>query len=815
MRFLKFFLWSCLAIFCGLLLSLSGAFLYLSPNLPSVESLRSIQLQIPLRVYSNDDKLIAEYGEMRRSPIDFDEIPKDFIAALLAAEDDNFANHYGVDVSSLMRAATQLLKTGEIQTGGSTITMQVAKNYFLTSERSFSRKISEILLALQIERELSKDEILELYVNKIYLGNRSYGIEAAAHVYYGKSIGELSLAQMAMIAGLPKAPSAFNPLANPERAKERRDWILGRMYRLGSIDEVRYQQAMAEIVDASYHGSSPELDAPYVAEMARAEMVGRFGSAAYTDGFRVYTTPTSERQVAANQSLTQGLIEYDQRHGYRGPEAQLAGTDRETWLQKLHEYRSQSGLLPAVVSQVSSDTIQVLLRDGTERSVRWESMKWARPFINTNSLGPQPKAPSDVIKVGDVVRVLISDDELLFSQIPQAQAALVSIDPLDGSIEALTGGFSFGQSNYNRAIQAKRQPGSSFKPFVYSAALDAGFTAATLVNDSPIVFVEEDLDRVWRPKNDNNTFLGPIRLREALYKSRNLVSIRLLRTLGIPDTIDYVKRFGFKAEDLPANLSLALGTATLTPMEIAIGWTAFANGGYKVEPYLIERIEDRDGKVIFEANPARVPEHSLARSAQAEKDQAAITTYAQNDKPLTSDSEPVEQPPVYAEQIIDERTAYIMTSMLQDVIKRGTGRRALAMGRGDIAGKTGTTNESKDSWFSGYNADIVTTVWAGFDQPQSLGRREYGGTVALPSWMKYMSSVLEGAPEHAPAEPEGIMTLRIDPKSGRAASPGTPDAYFELFRSEDSPPNMDELIPGSAVPGSPLPASEAAPIDLF
>jgi len=815
MRFLKFFLWSCLAIFCGLLLSLSGAFLYLSPNLPSVESLRSIQLQIPLRVYSNDDKLIAEYGEMRRSPIDFDEIPKDFIAALLAAEDDNFANHYGVDVSSLMRAATQLLKTGEIQTGGSTITMQVAKNYFLTSERSFSRKISEILLALQIERELSKDEILELYVNKIYLGNRSYGIEAAAHVYYGKSIGELSLAQMAMIAGLPKAPSAFNPLDNPERAKERRDWILGRMYRLGSIDEVRYQQAMAEIVDASYHGSSPELDAPYVAEMARAEMVGRFGSAAYTDGFRVYTTPTSERQVAANQSLTQGLIEYDQRHGYRGPEAQLAGTDRETWLQKLHEYRSQSGLLPAVVSQVSSDTIQVLLRDGTERSVRWESMKWARPFINTNSLGPQPKAPSDVIKVGDVVRVLISDDELLFSQIPQAQAALVSIDPLDGSIEALTGGFSFGQSNYNRAIQAKRQPGSSFKPFVYSAALDAGFTAATLVNDSPIVFVEEDLDRVWRPKNDNNTFLGPIRLREALYKSRNLVSIRLLRTLGIPDTIDYVKRFGFKAEDLPANLSLALGTATLTPMEIAIGWTAFANGGYKVEPYLIERIEDRDGKVIFEANPARVPEHSLARSAQAEKDQAAITTYAQNDKPLTSDSEPVEQPPVYAEQIIDERTAYIMTSMLQDVIKRGTGRRALAMGRGDIAGKTGTTNESKDSWFSGYNADIVTTVWAGFDQPQSLGRREYGGTVALPIWMKYMSSVLEGAPEHAPAEPEGIMTLRIDPKSGRAASPGTPDAYFELFRSEDSPPNMDELIPGSAVPGSPLPASEAAPIDLF
>ncbi|WP_217477400.1 penicillin-binding protein 1A [Stutzerimonas stutzeri] len=812
MRFLKFFLWSCLTIFCGLLLSLSGAFLYLSPNLPSVDSLRSIQLQIPLRVYSDDDKLIAEYGEMRRSPIGFEQIPNDFIAALLSAEDDNFANHYGVDVSSLMRAATQLLKTGHIQTGGSTITMQVAKNYFLTSERSFSRKINEILLALQIERELSKDEILELYVNKIYLGNRAYGIEAAAQVYYGKPIGELSLAQMAMIAGLPKAPSAYNPLANPVRAKERRNWILGRMYRLGKIDETQYQNALAEEVDASYHGASPELDAPYIAEMARAEMVGRFGSAAYTDGFRVYTTISSERQMAANQALRDGLIEYDQRHGYRGPEAHLPGTDPAAWVKALGNYRSQSGLLPAVVSSVSKDSINVLLRDGSEHAIGWESMKWARPFINTNSLGPQPKSPSEVVKPGDVIRVQLVEEQAVFSQVPAAQGALVSLDPQDGSIEALTGGFSFGQSNYNRAIQAKRQPGSSFKPFVYSAALDAGFTPATLVNDSPIVFVEEGLDRVWRPKNDNNTFLGPIRLREALYKSRNLVSIRLLRTLGIPYTIDYIKRFGFKPEDLPANLSLALGTATLTPMEIATGWTAFANGGYKIEPYLITRVEDRDEKVIFEANPARVPDNHTVDLAETD---TGTTTFAQADT-LLPGSEPDSQAPVHAEQIIDERTAYIMTSMLQDVIKRGTGRRALALGRGDLAGKTGTTNESKDSWFSGYNADIVTTVWTGFDQPQSLGRREYGGTVALPIWMKYMGAVLDGKPEHAPAEPDGILTLRIDPKSGRAAAPGTPDAYFEVFRSEDSPPNMgDDMLPGSTLPDTPLPASEAAPIDLF
>ncbi|TLX64161.1 peptidase [Stutzerimonas nosocomialis] len=803
MRFLKFFLWSGLAIFCGLLLSLSGAFLYLSPNLPSVDALRSIQLQIPLRVYSSDEKLIAEFGEMRRSPIRFDEIPKDFIHALLAAEDDNFANHYGVELTSLMRAATQILKSGQIQTGGSTITMQVAKNYFLTSERSFSRKINEILLALQIERELSKDEILELYVNKIYLGNRAYGIEAAAHVYYGKSIKDLSLAQMAMIAGLPKAPSAFNPLVNPTRSKERRDWILGRMRRLGSIDQARYEEALAEPVDAKYHFAAPELNAAYIAEMARAEMVGRYGSDAYTEGYRVYTTITSDRQLAANAALDTGLIEYDQRHGYRGPEARLEGRSREEWLTELGKRRAVSGMLPAVVTQVENSGIMVLLRDGTEQPVAWDSMKWARPHLGTNSLGPRPQRPADVVKPGDVIRVRQQDESLLFSQIPAAQAALVSLDPQDGSIEALVGGFSFDQSSYNRAVQAKRQPGSSFKPFIYSAALDAGFTAASMVNDAPIVFTEQGMDRVWRPKNDNNTFLGPIRMREALYKSRNLVSIRMLQTIGIDYAIDYITRFGFNRQDLPRNLSLALGTATLTPMEIATGWTTFANGGHKIQPYLIQRIEDREGKVIFQANPPRV--------GATEQPSAKAETVGQH---AAADA-PDAQTPIAAEQVIDERTAYIMTSMLQDVIKKGTGRRALAMNRGDLAGKTGTTNDSIDSWFSGYNADFVTTVWAGFDQPQSLGRNEYGGTVALPIWMHYMSAVLEGRPEHLPPEPDGITTLRIDPVSGRAASPGTPDAYFELFKYEDSPPSMGEFDGGLQIPGTPLPESEAAPLDLF
>ena len=804
MRLLRFFCWSGVAAFCGLLLSFSGAFLYLSPSLPSVESLRSIQLQIPLRVYSNDAKLIAEFGEMRRSPIAFTAIPTDFINALLAAEDDNFANHHGVDLTSLMRAATQILQSGQIQTGGSTITMQVAKNFFLSNERSFSRKVNEILLALQIERELSKNEILELYVNKIYLGNRAYGIEAASQVYYGKPIREISLAQMAMIAGLPKAPSRFNPLVNPTRAMERRDWILGRMYGLGRIDQQRYKEALAEPINVSHHVPTQELDAPYVAEMARAEMVGRYGSDAYTEGFHVTTTVPSDLQQAANSAVREGLINYDQRHGYRGPGSRLPGMTKENWLIELNKQGSLGGLEPAIVTAVENSGILVLLRSGEEEAVAWDSMKWARPFLNTNSLGPRPQQPSDVAQVGDLIRVQRQDDaSLRFVQLPAAQSALVSLNPHNGAIRALVGGFSFEQSNYNRAAQAKRQPGSSFKPFVYSAALDKGYTAATLVNDAPIVFADDALSQVWRPKNDNNTFLGPIRLREALYKSRNLVSIRLLQDLGVDSTLRYIERFGFDSKDLPQNLSLALGTASLTPLEIAEGWSTFANGGYKTEPYLIERIEDRSGQLLFLANPAQTPSSA---SSQTSPDSILA---------VTGNAESLPAKPLLAEQIIDERTAYIMTSMLQDVIKRGTGRRAMALGRDDLAGKTGTTNESKDSWFSGYNADYITTVWAGFDQPESLGRNEYGGTVALPIWMSYMATALKDKPSHLPPEPAGLLTLRIDPLSGRAATPDTPDAYFELFKSEDSPPPMSELEPGMGIPGSPLPADEAAPIDLF
>lgn len=802
MHLLKFLFATITTVICGLTLSLSGAFLYLSPNLPSVESLRSIELQIPLRVYSNDAKLIAEFGEMRRSPILFNDIPKDFIYALLAAEDDNFANHYGVDPGSLVRAAAQILKTGSIQTGGSTITMQVAKNFFLSSERSFSRKANEILLALQIERELTKDEILELYVNKIYLGNRAYGIEAASQVYYGKSISEISLAEMAMIAGLPKAPSRFNPIANPERSMERRNWILARMLKLGRISDAQYQDAVNEPLTARLHINMPDLNAPYIAETVRAEMVGRFGGQAYTDGYSVTTTVPSDLQEHAQLSIINGLSAYDRRHGYRKPEKQAL--NKQLWHETLTKTRAISHFLPAIVTQVDASDITVLLADGSHEKILWKSMQWARPYINSRSMGPAPRRPADIVNVGDLIRVQrLADQSLSFAQIPKAQAALVSLDPHTGAIRSLVGGLSFEQSNYNRAIQAKRQPGSSFKPFIYSAALDAGYTAATIVNDAPLEIFEAGMKQVWRPKNDNNTFLGPIRVREGLYRSRNLVSIRILQDIGMEYARNYISQFGFNLNDLPRNLSLALGTATLTPMEITTGWTAFANGGFKIEPYIIEHIENRDGQTIFTANPARTPT-AKNRATETAESKSALT-----------ESDQLEPQPD-AHRIIDERTAYIMTSMLQDVITRGTGRRALSLNRSDLAGKTGTTNESKDSWFVGYNSEIVTTVWAGFDQPESLGRNEYGGTVALPIWIEYMAYALKDKPVQAMTEPAGMMTLRIDPVSGRIARPGTQGAYFEMFKSEDAPPSMDELEDNWTAPHSPyLEPMETTPIDLF
>ncbi|WP_052185309.1 penicillin-binding protein 1A [Halopseudomonas pelagia] len=803
MRFLKILFWSILALISAPIMGLSAIALYLSPSLPDVETLRDVQLQTPLRIYSTDSKLIAEFGEMRRIPISYDQVPENFINAILAAEDDNFLNHHGVDPMSLMRAVSELVQTGSIQTGGSTITMQVAKNYFLTSDRVFSRKLNEILLALQIERSLSKREIFELYVNKIYLGNRAYGIEAAAQVYYGTSIDQLPLSDLAMIAGLPKAPSRYNPISNPERTLLRRDWILGRMLSLGFIDQDEYDLAVANPITATNHGSNPELEAPYVAEMARLEMLSKFGEDAYINGYHVYTTVDSKLQTLANTSLRGGLMSYDQRHGYRGPEAQHPDSNPADWPDLLRSYRGMGGLLPAIVTSVGTDKVTIQLRGGAMGEISWDAMRWARPYLNANSMGPNPRQPADVLAVGDIIRVVgLEDIQFRLSQVPTAQSALVALSPQDGSVQALIGGFSFVQSNYNRVTQARRQPGSSFKPFLYAAALDNGYSPASMVNDAPLVFVDEYLDSAWRPQNSGGDFLGPIRLREALYRSRNLVSIRLMQDLGVDKALSYIEHFGFSRADLPRNLSASLGTPELTPLQIAQGYTTIANGGYAVKPYLIERIEDHRGQILEVSTAAVTPgakkihEERLARYAQA-------ANFADPNFNLPELPE--------AEQVIDPRTTYQLTSMLQDVITRGTASRARELQRGDLAGKTGTTNDQKDAWFAGYNGDFVTISWVGFDQPSTLGRREYGGTAALPIWMEFMAGALKDRPEHSQAMPEGLTTVRIDPATGRTARPGSSNGFFEVFKEEDAPPPWDEIESGAYPSGG----SDAIPQGLF
>jgi len=799
MRLLKFLFWSLLALACTPVLVLSGVALYLSPALPDVETLRDVELQTPLRIYSTDNKLIAEFGEMRRFPITYDQVPAAFVNALLAAEDDNFLHHHGVDPAGLVRAAAELVQTGHIQTGGSTITMQVAKNYFLSSKRVFSRKLNEILLALQIERNLSKQEIFELYVNKIYLGNRAYGIEAAAQVYYGKSISELPLADLAMIAGLPKAPSRYNPIANPERTKLRRDWILQRMLNLGYIDEASYKEAVATPITARNHGANPEMEAPYIAEMARLEMVERYGDKAYTQGFSVYTTVSSDMQQMANQALRSGLQDYDQRHGFRGPEARNPDITLEQGASLLKKYQSLGGLEPALVTAVNPDSVELLFRRDPPGTISWEDMKWARPYLSANSMGPRPGKPADVLKPGDIIRVssVEGDNQYRLAQLPKAQSALVVLGPQDGSIKALIGGFSFVESNYNRATQARRQPGSSFKPFLYCAALDNGYTPASLVNDAPLVFVDDYLDSIWRPQNSGGDFLGPIRLREALYRSRNLVSIRLLQDLGVDHAMTYIERFGFARSDLPRHLSAALGTSELTPLQIAQGYTTFANGGYAVKPYLIDRIENRYAQLVDYSRPAVTP-------AQMEQEQARLDAYylRQPEGPLPQVQK--------AERVVDPRTVYQLNSMLQDVIRRGTAVRARALQRKDLAGKTGTTNDQKDAWFSGFNPELVATAWVGFDQPSTLGRREFGGTAALPIWMNFMGPALEGVPDEEQRMPEGLLTARIDPETGRSAPPGSSNAFMEIFKQEDAPPPYSELELGGYDSGGAV-----TPLELF
>lgn len=806
----------------------SGFYLYLRPGLPPVEQLLEIKLQTPLRVYSKDNRLIAEFGEKRRAPITIEQIPTIQLQAFMAAEDSRFYEHHGVDIKGLVRAAIELISTGSIQSGGSTITMQVAKNYFLSRDRTFIRKFNEILLAIQIERELDKNRIFELYLNKIYLGNRAYGIAAAARVYYNKPVNELSLAQMAMLAGLPKAPSAYNPLADPQRALVRRDWILGRMKELGFISVDAYELAIQAPITATYNATEAEVDADYVAEMARAEMVRRFGDEAYTDGYTVTLTVDSKEQQSATDSLRSGLEAYDRRHGFRGPIGQidtetLSGDDLSS---TMLNYPRIESLMPAVITAVDDDKgeARAHVRRFGPSVMPFETMQWAQRYKTENLTGPKPKKPSDVVSVGDVVYVRVDDlakaptlpaDEersdvaasgiaepvrVSLMQTPKAEGALISLKAKTGAIEALAGGYSFGQSKYNRAMQAKRQPGSTFKPFLYLTALESGMTPATIFNDAPIVFDDSELETAWRPQNSSGQFYGPTTLRKALYRSRNLVSIRLLRDLGIPRTLDYLRQLKVPAENMPKDLSLSLGSGQLSPMELARGLAVIANGGYDVEPFLIQNITDVNGETVYEAPKVVLCDtncdtnEALSSHPDEESDNAPA---------LTKESAPKTR---VMRRLADERSVYILHSMLRDVVKRGTGRRALALGRDDIAGKTGTTNEQRDTWFAGFNHNLATTVWVGFDQPAPLGRREFGASTALPIWLDYMKVALEGEPSAFMPRPNGIVNIRINPETGKRARPGE-DGTFEIFKEEDAPAPLaadDEASGGTGGNGDDL-----------
>lgn len=751
------------------------AYVLLAPSLPPVKTLHSVEYQVPLRIYAADGTLIAEFGERRREPVRFDEVPKQLIQAFIAAEDQRFYEHPGVDYQGILRAIWYLVRTGEKGPGGSTITMQVARNFFLTREQTYIRKAREILLALKIERELTKQEILELYVNEIYLGQRAYGVGAAAHIYYGRDLSELTLAQYAMIAGLPKAPSTANPIADPERALERRGYVLRRMHEQGFITDAEYERANAAPITAERHWARPGVEAPWLAEMVRRDIIARFGEeVAYTSGLQVYTTIQPDRQAAANAAVREALHAYDERHGWRGPVTTLEvadSTDRTALRKALSEVRSVNPLINTVVLEVDAEGALLLVANRPEpMRLPLSAMAWAG------------ETPAEVLAVGDVVRIRETAEGPRLAQVPEVQGALVSIDPHDGSIVALTGGYDFQLSKFNRVVQAERQPGSSFKPFIYSAALENGFTPATLVNDAPVVFEDAALESTWRPENYSGRFFGPTRLREALINSRNLVSIRVLKQIGVEAAIEHLTRFGFEPAELPHNLSLSLGSASVTPLQMARGYAVFANGGFLITPWYIQRIVDSGDEVLFRAVPEVACEDcgGSAGGGEPRLDTASV------EGPVTAavEEERRRRP---APRTLPADNAYIMTTMLRDVVTQGTGRRAMSLGRNDLAGKTGTTNEQRDAWFVGFNHALVTAVWVGYDQLQPLGSAETGSRAALPMWVNYMGEALEGVPEQPLERPPGLVAVRIDSETGLVTSADNPDAIFELFRAGNVP----------------------------
>ncbi len=780
------------------------AYAYLKPALPDVSSLRDVQLQVPLRVYTRDGRLIAAIGDQRRIPVLYDQLPKKLIQAFLATEDDRFFQHHGVDWQGILRAAMANLKAGGIRQGASTITMQVSRDMFLTPKRDMKRKMSEIYISLLMETEFSKEEIFSLYVNKIFLGQRAYGVGAAAEVYFGKTLDELNIAEMATLAGIPTAPSVVNPVASAAAAKVRRTHVLGRMRELNYITRAQYDEANSSPMESRLHGPTIEVDAPYVAEMVRNDMQAKYGDSIYTAGYRVYTTIDSRLERAATVALRTGLLDYDRRHGWRGATAKLDPsqlTSAEHLEVALAKYPVIGGLRPAVVEDVLDKSAKVYVKGMGRVTLPWEKLAWARRELPDEKTDRAPVQAADIFSRGDVIYTAgTTATALQFVQVPEAQSALVSMDPRDGAVVALVGGFDFFQSKFNRVTQARRQPGSGFKPFVYAAAFDKGYTPASIVMDAPIVIDEAGMEQAWRPKEFENSFAGPIRLREALVESRNLVSVRLMRAIGGDYTWNYVQRFGFDKSQLPNDLTMALGTASLSPLQMVNGYSTFANGGFKVTSYYIDRIEDATGKILVQADPAI----ACAECGQA-SEPAAPTPGKTSGTLRTSlldvgehDGKTVIQAKKLAPLILRPQVAYLLADMMADVIasRHGTGAAARVLNRDDIAGKTGTTNDAHDAWFNGFNGGLVTTVWTGFDQDRSLGSGEQGARAALPTWIWFMHDALAGTPRHLWPVPDGIVTVRISPDTGLLASADNPNGIMEKFIEGNLP--KSEVYSGPA-----------------
>ncbi len=829
-----------LILFAGLTLasilsvttSVIGAYYYVAPGLPPAETIREIPLQIPLRIYSRDGRLIEEVGERRRILVTYETLPGFVVDAFVAAEDRRFFDHPGIDYQGILRAGFNFVRSGSLSQGGSTITQQLARDYFLTRERLFTRKLREAFLAYKIEQEFSKEEIMALFVNKMFFGQRAYGVAAAAQVYFGKNLQDINIAEAATLAGVLPAPSQYNPVRSPANAAMRRSYVLSRMHELDYIDDIVLADAMQFPVESRLHGTANELSAPYVAEMVRRDMLARYGEATYAAGYKVVTTLDSRLQQGANYALRNGLLAFTRRRGYKGPIGTLEVTPGqfalpyEEWPEELllglQDYANPGGLAVAVVTELHADnSASIVLQNGVHETLPWFGINWAKPFIDRETAGPAPEAVTDVLMPGDIIYVMpITVGGYALAQAPEAQAAVVSLDPLDGAITALSGGFDFSISKFKRVTQALRQPGSSFKPFIYSAALEQGNTAATIVLDAPVVIHSSELERDWRPTNYSGRVNGYQRMREALVRSMNLASVRLLlENTGVGNAIRHIRPFGFGDAALPRSGSLALGGGNASPLDMAQAYATFANGGYAIKPYVIDSISGPDDEILYRASPAVVCprcepgegepapsvdipqiagddgsfDSGVARRA-TELDGYQMSFEQMAEVALSYQPDATTAPELFADvrlapRVITEQNAFLIRDMMQDVIRRGTGRRARTLGRSDLSGKTGTSNDRRDAWFGGYNADLVATVWVGYDDDLPLGPGEEGSRTALPVWISFMGIALNRVPEHVLPMPDGIVNVRISKTTGCKARASDPldDVMFEVFRVDHVP----------------------------